>query len=281
MQIELTVLGLAIIVFLISALVISQAAKTLSSPLSRLAKQLEDQDSDDFSQLSDDSQALEIAQTIDAINSYRQRIQAQIKREQDFTQYISHELRSPMMVIQGANTIVKRQHPELEKQTARISTALESMQNLTHTFLLLARDNISDKAITRVDDAFCQRLLEQNSASAANQSVKLHNQIERPFSLYSEPLLLEVAINNLIQNAIAHSQAGTVKLIVSQSRIDVIDNGCGLGDKPNNAPEGYGIGLQLVRDICQKYAWQFELEEIPQGSGCQASIIFNAKTSAS
>jgi len=52
----------------------------------------------------------------------------------------------------------------------------------------------------------------------------------------------------------------------------VIDTGVGLGEKARGY-EGFGIGLLLVHDICNKYNWRFSLQN-NEDAGCCASILF-------
>ena len=41
-------------------------------------------------------------------------------------------------------------------------------------------------------------------------------------------------------------------VFVSEKMVEIIDNGVGLNEKPRGY-EGFGIGLQIVNDICQRY----------------------------
>ena len=83
-----------------------------------------------------------------------------------------------------------------------------------------------------------------------------------------------LSLQNLLKNAIACSENGTVTLLVNEYQIEVIDDGLGLETKPRGY-EGFGIGLVLVRDICRKYNWQFSLEN-NLGKGCTAMVVFGS-----
>ena len=80
--------------------------------------------------------------TLAAVNQYRARIREFLTREQSFTRYISHELRTPMTVIKGATSLLKNvDQPQVTKQCTRINQAIDNMEQLTQTLLLLARNN--------------------------------------------------------------------------------------------------------------------------------------------
>ncbi len=77
-------------------------------------------------------------------------------------------------------------------------------------------------------------------------------------SLHVKPVLLRAVIQNISLSAINCAVDGEVSISISSHQITIIDNGVGLDSKPRG-DEGFGIGLNLVRDIFQKYNWQFSL----------------------
>ena len=81
-----------------------------------------------------------------------------------------------------------------------------------------------------------------------------------------------IYLKNLLKNAINCSVEGKVDLFISPEGVEVIDNGVGLDAKPRGY-EGFGIGLNIVRDICEKYHWQFTIKN-NVGDGCTATVIF-------
>lgn len=210
-----------------------------------------------------------------AINSYRARLALQIQREKAFTRYVSHELRTPMMIISGTVSNIRRQSGEnLTSPTAKILKAVGQMQNLTKTFLVLARDGELDKEQTPIDESLLMQVGDElHDVIIANQ-IDFKWQLQSSFTLDVNPQLFKALIFNLLKNAFACSVEGEVILVINDQQIDVIDNGLGLDSKPRGY-EGFGIGLVLVEDICRKYNWRFSIANNVD-SGCTATINLEA-----
>lgn len=87
----------------------------------------------------------EIGMLTQTIESAMNRIREFIEREKQFIRDASHELRSPLTVIKGAVEIIE-DYPDIadkrmiEKPLNRIRQSVKDMENLTETFLWLARE---------------------------------------------------------------------------------------------------------------------------------------------
>ncbi len=266
------ILGIAFLIFIVAAVFIVKMAKKISTPFSNLAAQLEANDKGKYSPLTVSGElSLELVQVLTSVNSYRQRIHQAFLREQAFTRYVSHELRTPMTVIRGGISNLRRlQNEKVQKQSSRIDHAVLEMEQLVHTFLLLARNKNSKRTSVNVSCQYVQQIVDDFEPTIRANQVSFQQQIKGNFQLNVEPLLLSAVIKNLLKNALNCSVEGEVSLFVSEQKIEVIDNGVGLDAKPRGY-EGFGIGLNIVRDICEKYQWQFTINN-NKGSGCTATV---------
>jgi len=272
---QIVIFGLGLLIYIIAALFIIKMAKRISTPFSNLANKLECTDNEKYAPLSIDGElSLELVQMLTSINSYRSRIREAFMREQAFTRYVSHELRTPMTVIRGGISILRRLDDEkVQKQSSRIDNAIIEMEQLVHTFLLMARNEDSDSINVDISDDFIQKIVQDFETTIKANHVTFYQELQCDFRLAVQPLLFAAVIKNLLKNAINCSVEGNVSLFISPQRIDVIDNGVGLDAQPRGY-EGFGIGLNIVRDICEKYHWQFNINN-NQGGGCTASGIFS------
>ncbi len=275
---QTVIFGLGLLIYIIAALFIIKMAKRISTPFSNLANKLERHDNEKYTPLSIDGEvSLELMQMLTSINSYRSRIREAFMREQAFTRYVSHELRTPMTVIRGGISILRRLDDEkVQRQSSRIDNAIIEMEQLVHTFLLMARNEESNSIKVDISDDLIQKIVQDFEPTIKANQVIFHQELQCDFSLAVQPLLFAAVIKNLLKNAINCSVEGNVSLFISPQRIDVIDNGVGLDAQPRGY-EGFGIGLNIVRDICEKYQWQFNIKN-NRGDGCTASVIFNPST---
>ncbi len=270
---QAVILGVGLLIFIIAAFFIVKMARRISTPFSNLAEQLEADDDGKYTPLLVDGElSLELVQVLTSINRYRNRIRQTFMREQAFTRYVSHELRTPMTVIRGGISNLRRIKDEkVQKQSSRIDNAVIEMEQLVHTFLLLARNKENEIISVDITNEYIQQIVTGFEATIRANQVSFHQQLQGDFSLNVQPLLFSAVIKNLLKNAINCSVEGNVSLFISPQRIDVIDNGVGLDAQPRGY-EGFGIGLNIVRDICEKYQWQFSIKNNPN-SGCTASVI--------
>ena len=278
---QTAIFGFGLLIYIIAALFIIKMAKRISKPFSSLADKLESNDNEEYAPLSVDGElSQELVQMLTSINSYRSRIREAFIREQAFTRYVSHEFRTPMTVIRGGISILRRLDDEkVQKQSSRIDNAIIEMEQLVHTFLLMARNEESNSINVDISEDYIQKIVQDFESTIKANHVTFHQELQCDFSLAVQPLLFSAVIKNLLKNAINCSVEGNVSLFISPQRIDVIDNGVGLDAQPRGY-EGFGIGLNIVRDICEKYHWQFNIKN-NQGDGCTASVIFDQKASLS
>ncbi|REL26958.1 sensor histidine kinase [Thalassotalea euphylliae] len=271
---EISIFVMGLVIFLIIARVIISTLEAITLPFIALAKALENNTSfDNLALTHQGSETFESHLTLTAVNQYRTRIAASIEREQNFTRYVSHELRTPMSVIKGCTSLLRASEvPMVLKQCGRIDDALNNMAQLTQTFLMLARNKTKESSLTVINTAFISEALSPLHAKAHANDVTLDYKLLAPFELTVEPLLMTVLIQNITINAINCSHEGSVSVFITHQKLEIVDNGVGLNATARGY-EGFGIGLQLVEDICKRYQWQFSLQNNVQ-QGCTATVLF-------
>jgi len=283
-MLELIILSCGLALFLLTSTFVKNKAIKLSVPFTQLAKRLSTDPGEAFEKIDiDGTTTLELKQTLEAVNSYREKIALAMTREQSFTRYISHELRTPMTVIKGSLSVLRKQeHQHISKQCQRIARAVDDMQALTQTFLLLARDELNARQALKIDKELIEKQLQDLSSYITSNQCCINLQILENVELVVEEVLFTALVKNLLLNAINNTPNGNISIFIEQKQLMIVDNGSGL-EHQHRGYEGFGIGLILVRDICQKYHWLFSLEnnlEISQENnndkGCRAIVTFSS-----
>ncbi|WDE06155.1 HAMP domain-containing histidine kinase [Thalassomonas viridans] len=256
--------------------VIKISAK-LTNPISHLARTLSTRSSEDLSPipLPKDTATLELAKLVETFNLYQQRVKASMERERSFNRYASHELRTPLMVMTGAiNLLEESSEPTLvATQCKRLKKATHEMTEFVETLLSLTKSETgSDKDKRQIDSNEVRDIVFNHEYLLENKAVKWNVFVQDPVFIRMPEAAFHILLGNLIKNAFAYTESGTVDVYIDPKGIRVIDTGKGINSQSNEC-DGYGLGLLLVRDICHRYGWQFFLEN-DQQQGCIAAILF-------
>ncbi|WP_288363670.1 HAMP domain-containing sensor histidine kinase [uncultured Spongiibacter sp.] len=276
-----------VIVLVLALLIAGKAADTILEPVRRLSERLSGlsptQRDVRIQQEFNDS---DIGQIAAAFDTYLERIDQFVERERSFTAAASHELRTPLSVMMGAVDIIEADcpNPATQRAVLRIRRACRDMLAFIEAALFLSREeerSISQKASCEVADVLRQLVYDLEEAfSAADITVK--TAVDQPLALRVPESLLKITLTNLLRNAIEHSAGGTVSIHLKGDTLSIRDTGKGIAaaDLPNifersytTKAEGTGLGLNMVRRICDRYGWQVAVHS-EQGKGTCVELVF-------
>ena len=259
------------------------------APVTELARRVRTRQPDVWSlQLADDFSHDEVGELAHAFDLHLARIRAFMERERAFTADLSHELRTSLTVILGAVEILLSSDDLPEKQKnrlLRIERAAQDMAEMGTALLLMSREQHT----LSVEESTCV-------ADVVDEAVSKHH-----FLLKSKPIQLSVstdpdlvttadrglvfiAIANLIRNAFAYTEQGEIHIVQDKSSLIIRDSGCGIRANqtetlflrhfhPSSQTKGAGIGLSLVKRICDHYGWTIKIAS-QEGSGTTIHILF-------
>ena len=211
------------------------------------------------------------------------RINAFVGREQQFTRDVSHELRTPVTISQGALTLLN--HSDLSPQQAelvnRLNLAQQQIEQSLDTLLELAREQqpVPGKSLllNMVEQSILQQ---QHLLNGKTVTVKLAIAADTKVAISNAPLL--ILLNNLLGNAFHNTHEGQISICYQQGILRVQDSGPGIDNTVQNrifeagvkgpASKGMGIGLSLVRRLCEK--WQLDCSISSDESGTCVRLTF-------
>ncbi|MBF0437999.1 MAG: HAMP domain-containing histidine kinase, partial [Magnetococcales bacterium] len=277
-----------LIIILISALGGVWMVGIIIAPVTELATRVKTRQPDVWSlQLADDFFQDEVGELAHAFDLHLARIRAFMERERAFTADLSHELRTSLAVILSAAEILLSDDSLTEKQinrVRRIDRAARDMSEMGTALLLMSREehSLSIEESTCVADVI-EEAVEKHRFLLKNKPIHLTHQTDPALLIPADRGLVFIAIANLIRNAFAYTEQGEIAILQDHASLTIRDSGCGLRDPSETlflrhfraAPshEGSGIGLSLVKRICDRYGWKIKLTS-QGGNGTTVHIIF-------
>ncbi len=229
-----------------------------------------------------------------AVNNMLKRLQASARMQTRFVDDASHELRTPIAVIQGYVNMLDRwgkDDPQvLRESISAIKVEAEHMKTLVEQLLFLARGDMgrqhfSSSAVSLQD--LIKEIYEESQMIDETHSYSLDAPIQ--LTVQADPAMLKQSIRILVDNAAKYTEAnGEITLRLrkenNEARIDVQDSGIGIG--ANDAPHvferfyrsdtarkkgGSGLGLSIAQWIIDQHGGHIELVSF-EGVGTRISI---------
>ncbi|SEA51350.1 sensor histidine kinase [Alkalimonas amylolytica] len=219
----------------------------------------------------------EIGQLATALEQSWARTNAFIEREQLFTRDLSHELRTPVTISQGAlslltATALKKDQREL---VGRIEAAQQQIAQSMDTLLELAREPQPEPGRSMLLPMVEQSILQQHSR-LAGKDIELELAIPDTSEIAMAEAPLLILLNNLLANAFSYTHSGSIHISYQNQQLIVKDSGHGIpaalqsqlfspGTKGPTS-QGLGMGLSIVSRLCEKWQLQYSIESSATGT---------------
>ncbi|MFC0302342.1 sensor histidine kinase [Virgibacillus soli] len=262
----------------------------LVTPLTRLKHQLKNIEQRKFKDIQPIQATGEIKEVAQSVYDMANELQRYINSQQTFFQNASHELKTPLMTIQGYAEGIKEHvfdEAEEEKGLEVMVHEVNRLKKIINEMILLAKLE-SEKQIYRKSNVDITYLLQQ----IKERVLPIVTEKQIAFHYESEPLMLVVdeekllrALLNLTFNAIRHANT-TVVLKAwkhnSELYLTVEDDGEGIEDelmphifhrfvKGKNGETG--LGLAIARAIVEQSNGKITVGRSPLG-GAMFTIVF-------
>jgi len=217
----------------------------------------------------------EIQILADAISHMGERLNAFVARERTFTRNASHEFRTPLTVINVAADmmLIENNLPTKSLESMlKIKRAVYDMESLTDVFLMLAREDAGSMTQCEVDvNQVVRDQIERSEFLKKNKDVEIKLNEKSQLRVHSSETLIAVLLGNLIRNAILYTEQGEVRIDIGEDQLTIIDSGPGIPKSSidnifepfhrssNENSSGYGIGLTIVKRLCDRFHWDIEV----------------------
>lgn len=240
----------------------------------------------------------ELDELTNAINDLLLRMNQAYKSQTRFVSDASHELRTPVAIIQGYINMLDRWGKQDEQTTQEAINAIkeesEHMKNLIEQLLFLARGD-SDTMLLQKEPFNVNQLIHGmiKEAQLIDKSHEYKFNTEQQTGMNGDKQLIKQVLRILLDNSSKYSNQGEIIIIkVSHTDTDVSimiqDNGIGMkeetiqhvfdrfyrGDVSQDIKaKGTGLGLSIAKWIVEKHDGRFEINS-RYGIGTWITVTF-------
>ncbi|HKQ14638.1 MAG TPA: HAMP domain-containing sensor histidine kinase [Steroidobacteraceae bacterium] len=277
--IALFVLAIGVIaIVIVAALAASAISRRLVEPVTALAARLTEIDPGErHVRIGAQFAGNELEPIARSVDMFMERLDGFVEREQSFTATASHELRTPLAVMRGAVELLETSaadRPGAGKALARIQRAVREMTEFTDALLALSREQQAAAASEMTCDvnAVLTRVVDDQRSVSPGKRIILEIEAGANLKVAAPESMVAMTIGNLVRNAVQHGTGGEVlcrshghELLVSNAGTLPTENLSAAQRRFTTHPGGHGMGLYLVRRICERYGWDIRLENGPRG----------------
>lgn len=201
-------------------------------------------------------------------NEYEQKLEMKNERLEEFSRFVSHDLRNPLSVAEGHLKLVQTVGDGEHLETA--ISAIERSQALIEDLLTLAQQGEQVSETEAVDIAEVARSSWQ-TVKTPRATLNTCN----PPSIRADRSRLQQLLENLYRNSIDHGGKDvTLSIGPTDGGFYVADTGVGIPEAERERvfeaghstdPDGTGFGLRIVEQIAEAHDWVVTVSEGEQG----------------
>ncbi|WP_082232545.1 sensor histidine kinase [Halobacillus massiliensis] len=280
-----------IVIGLLLALAVSYfMTNRLVTPLSRLKQEVKKIEQRKFSEVKPVQSTGEIKEVERSVRHMSEELERYINTQKQFFQNASHELKTPLMSIQGYAEGIRDgifEGKDAERGLNVMVSETERLKKIVNEMILLAKLDSSED-VYRPSEVNLADLTDQAQDRvyplANEKGVVLHSRSYHKFTSYVDPERVLQALINIIGNGIRHANT-RVDIISNVSKdvlsIKVIDDGPGIPEDllPQlfqrfiKGKEGEtGLGLAISRAIIERSGGTISASNNEEGSGAVFEI---------
>ncbi|WP_312207952.1 HAMP domain-containing sensor histidine kinase [Empedobacter sp.] len=264
-------------------------------PITKIIEQIKERDAKNFTEpLKLNKSYAEIEDLIKTYNHFIDRMAQTFNVQKNFIDYVSHELRTPITALLGTLEVTnhkKRTLEEYENVIVQLKQYTNDLQETLDQMMLLSGAKTSfEFSQIRIDEVVWQVIENAILYHQARINVDLQVENNQLLTIQGNEKLLEVALNNLVSNAIKYSnnQPILVQFLEINHRLQIHISDLGIGiletdikqikqnffrGKNTQDFQGKGIGLSMANIIFTLH--QIDIEIVPnKPKGTIVKLIF-------
>lgn len=194
----------------------------------------------------------------------------------ELSENVSHEIQTPLAIIRSKLDLMIQDNKLSNEQLNKINSIYESVNKLSKL-------NQSLLLITKIENEEFENIDRTNISETINillagleeiiesKELVTEKRIEENIKIRINPLVAEILFSNLIVNAVKHNiQGGKISISLNEYSFSISNTGKSLTVHPeqlferfkkdNQATKSIGLGLSIVKKICEKNGFDIKYE---------------------
>jgi len=219
---------------------------------------------------------------------------------EQYVEALTHEIKSPISAIRGAAEIMEdssitteqriRFLSNIQSETHRIQGLVDRMLKLTE---LEGRRELGSRVPVALA-AIVRTILDGAAPALAKKGLRVDSDVAETITVAGDPLLLDLAVSNLVQNAIDFSPrngriAVTCKRDGARIELCIDDEGPGIPEfarsrvfekffsleRPETGKKSTGLGLNFAKEVAALHGGSVDINNLPE-RGLRARLVLPA-----
>lgn len=233
--------------------------------------------------------AYEIDDLIETFNILFNELQEAYAHVKQFGQNASHELKTPLTIMQGEIEVGLKKERTREEYEQILQKVLHEVTNL-HAIvekILFLSSNTKHEVKQHFSELYLDEILleaiEEKRAFAKEKNIQCVLQDLEPQSIQGNHALLKIALANLIDNAIKYSSiSSTITFSLLPHKLSISDEGMGMNStemmhifeqfyrtpQSKLSTQGSGLGLAIVKSILELHECSIDVQSAPNKGTC-------------
>ncbi len=236
----------------------------------------------------------EVGELVDIINETFEKKEQMIKTQKQFSQNISHELKTPLSIIKGYLDILKIQknnHELLDESVRNIDEEIKIIENIINNLFLVSQSEQMKIIKEKINlNSLISKIKHDYDISYNKQEINIINNNIKHYIIGDKNLIYEL-FRGLIDNGIKYSDGKKIEILLEEKERKIIitirDYGIGiLESEKGNILNGHyrgtnvkthylgkGLGLSIIKEILDLHGASIEFNN--RIDGLDVKVIFN------
>lgn len=295
-RITATATAIAAVFFMVATGLSFWAAQAALRPINQVARSVARRGPNDLRPVEGETPT-ELAPLVEALNSLIGRLRVSLLRSEEFIADAAHRVRTPLATVRAQAELTHRRlnKPEHKKAIRAMIRAIDESsrsagQLLDHAMVTFRTDSLDKTPIDLV--ALLNETCERLAPTADLKDIEILREFpEEPFEILGDPVLIQSALRNILDNAIKYSPDDsqiTVRAFEDAGFwLQVRDQGRGFGDadlgqlsqrfsRGANVADivGSGLGLTIADEVANAHNGRLEISKNKRGAGACISLVF-------